>query len=187
MEAARNVMLDIETLSTQPDAVIIAIAAVVMDSESSIEFYRTISLESSLSTGGTMDADVLLWWMHSNQEEARKSVFNGISHPALDEVLTELAVFLRPITADKSTSVWGNGADFDNLILSRAYGRLGIPVPWNFRQNRCFRTLKNLYRDKVPEPVFTGIKHHALADALHQATWLRNILAYVEDTQTQQG
>ncbi len=46
--------------------------------------------------------------------------------------------------------------------------------PWNFWNNRCYRTLKNLH-PKI-ELVRTGVHHHALADAKTQALHLLEIL-----------
>lgn len=53
--------------------------------------------------------------------------------------------------------------------------------PRNFRQNRCFRTLKNLHPDCIRlEPEFQGRRHYALDDAMHQTKWLHSILNLLE-------
>jgi hypothetical protein len=73
----------------------------------------------------------------------------------------------------KNDEVWGNGADFDNLILANAYAKCCIEQPWSYRKNRCYRTLKNMYPEVQLEQV--GTAHHALCDAETQALHLIQI------------
>ncbi len=64
-------------------------------------------------------------------------------------------------------AIWGNGAGFDQPILSAVYRAVGVVQPWKFFNERCYRTLKNLY----PGFPYTRPKlaHHALEDAKAQA------------------
>jgi len=64
--------------------------------------------------------------------------------------------------------VWGNGADFDNMMLASLYDACRLAVPWKYYSNRCYRTLKSFSR---PSDMVTreGIHHNALDDAVHQA------------------
>ena len=71
-----DIMLDLETLGKLPDAAIIAIGAVHFDLETSAiqsRFYTVVDLESSVDSGGIMDASTVLWWLQQN-EEARKAL-----------------------------------------------------------------------------------------------------------------
>ena len=66
------------------------------------------------------------------------------------------------------TLVWGNGADFDLVILENYFRRMGWDqMPWSYKNVRCYRTLKNL----VPDIPFknTGVAHSAEDDAAYQA------------------
>lgn len=57
--------------------------------------------------------------------------------------------------------------------------------PRNFRQNRCFRTLKTLHPGfRRLEPGFQGRRHYALDDAIHQTKWLHRILNLLEGHNT---
>jgi exodeoxyribonuclease VIII len=49
-----------------------------------------------------------------------------------------------------------------------------LPCPWNFWDDRCYRTVKRFAPDIKMN--FSGVKHHALADARHQALHLQRIL-----------
>ena len=74
----------------------------------------------------------------------------------------------------RNVCIWGNGAAFDNVILRTAYERLGLKAPWNFWDDRCFRTVKALHPEV--EYVKSGAAHNALDDAKNQALYLMKVL-----------
>jgi exodeoxyribonuclease VIII len=75
--------------------------------------------------------------------------------------------------ANNADEMWGNGADFDNVILGASYGAIGQRPPWKYSNNRCFRTLKNLIpvdaANELWEKHAKGTHHNALDDAVRQA------------------
>jgi DNA polymerase III epsilon subunit-like protein len=163
-----HVMIDLETLGTKPGCVILTIGACTLDL--SENFYDKISVESS-SEGFLMKKDLgtLEWW--SNQDPAAmQEAFSGTK--TLDSVLIEFGIWLNKI--GKGVKVWGNGADFDLSILGAAYEACVRPIPWKPYSGRCYRTIKNLHKDVIPD-AFRGIKHTALADAQFQALHLAKI------------
>jgi inhibitor of KinA sporulation pathway (predicted exonuclease) len=107
----------------------------------------------------------MLWWMKQS-EAARKEIVEASSD--LDETLEEFTQWLPT-----DSKVWGNGADFDNVILSAAYQKVGQTLPWKFWNNRCFRTVRSLCN--VPYK-FEGTAHNALDDAKNQALHLIQIM-----------
>jgi hypothetical protein len=159
-------MLDLETMSTDPNAAIISIGAVLFDLAGiHYRFYHMIDLQSSTRSGGVVDPSTILWWLKQG-DEARLPLGNPSTdlQQALDE-------FRFHISDDMP--LWGNGSDFDNVILANSYKRLGMTPPWTHRQNRCFRTMKALYPNlKYVQP---AIAHNALADAEAQALHLIKI------------
>jgi DNA polymerase III epsilon subunit-like protein len=163
-------MLDLETLGTKPDSVILSIGAVAFSEESIInEFYTAINVQSSVEKGLKMYPDTVCWW--ANQSDAAK---NGIfeSTVTLPAALSDFLLWVRSMEADMLDSVrmWGNGEDFDNVILREAYLKVGAPpsrIPWHFRNNMSYRTLKNLLPHIEIERV--GEHHNALDDAKSQA------------------
>lgn len=165
---ANNIMVDLETMGNGPRAAIVAIGACRFDIDGlSSSFYIPISLKSSVHCGGIMDPDTVLWWMQQS-DKARAELYGKGSLP-LFETLVEFAAY-----AGENAIIWGNGATFDNVILAEAYKSTGITRPWSYRNDRCFRTIKALYPD-VPVPVFEGVEHNALHDAVHQAEHLIEI------------
>ena len=157
-------MLDLETLGNKPGSVIVAIGAVKFGHGEILEtFYERVDAESCVQLGLRMDVSTVLWWMNQS-DAARKE----ITQPGgqLSEVLLRFSSWVK----DPDAEVWGNGASFDNVLLSDAYDRAQLPRPWTYRNDRCYRTVKSLH----PEvPMARGGTHHnALDDATAQALHL---------------
>lgn len=166
-----DVMIDLETLGTRAGCGILSIGACTFMIDSSI--YLKIDPQSCRERGLKEDPETLAWW-HKQNPIARAEAFSG--KDTLEVALGGLADWLACLPANKKDIyVWGNGADFDLPILSAAYEKVGMNVPWAPFNGRCFRTLKNLYFD-VKAPIFEGMKHSALEDAKHQSRWARLIL-----------
>lgn len=173
----RDVMLDLETMGTGPRAAIVAIGAVVFDLRSRMiadTFYTAVDLGSSMRTGGHVDAMTIYWWLQQS-EEARQALL--VKDPLqLPAALCQFSEFISQCTeGQEHVRVWGNGSDFDNVILGSAYDRQHLSKPWRFYHNRCYRTVKNLFRDVPVPPREESAKHNALSDALFQARHLITI------------
>lgn len=164
-----HIMIDLETMGTRPNAPIIAIGAVMFDGNAILdEFYVNIDLESAVDDGhAVVDPKTVLWWMEQGGE-ARSALRENKK-----KVLTALYEFrdwLKPVDPD---GVWGNGASFDNIILSETYRRLNLTPPWEFWKDRCYRTMKGMYPQIKMDR--TGVHHNALDDAKSQALHLIKI------------
>jgi hypothetical protein len=171
-----NIMIDLETLDTKQDAVILSIAAVAINTEGEILGTFHEYTEDCPSNMATTSMDTILWWM-TQDKEARKLQAEAERNPLIS-TLEELSTFFRNFE-DQEIAVWGNGAAFDNVILRRAYERNGLKAPWSYRQDRCYRTLTKLF-PHIPMPEFVGVKHDALADATNQAGHLWEILKKIK-------
>lgn len=180
-------MLDLETLGTSPGSVVFAIAAVPFDFDKGVlppaavegmpeagNFYRLIDpIRSAWVYGLERDTTTMEWWTRqpkAAQAQLDAALQNGDS---LFPVLEDFRAFLAPYDPTE-VRIWGNGAAFDNVLLAELYRRLKLDVPWKFYNDRCFRTLKNLYGAAVPA-VRPDVPHHALSDARAQAQWAVNI------------
>lgn len=168
-----HVMVDLETLGTRPGCRILSIGAVVMLKSieiptTSIEFYR--ELDPNDQPGLTVDPATWAWWQEQDPA-ARDRLFATGGKPGLLPGLKEFGLWLSSVSASykdqPQVCIWGNGADFDNAILQVAFAAAGLPQPWPFWNNRCYRTLKNL-RPDLPA-VRQGVHHNALDDARTQA------------------
>jgi hypothetical protein len=168
-EPMSDVMIDLETLGRRPGCVVLSIGAVEFGPAGlGREFYIVLDIFGQKSLGLHEDPDTLAWW-EAQSIEARQ-VLTQARDPKLPKFGLSLDLFnewLSPI-GFKRVKVWGNGSDFDNAILSCLYGALDQTPPWDFWNNRCYRTLKNL----VPGPKLKreGTYHNALDDAKTQAS-----------------
>lgn len=172
-----DLMLDIETLGISIPSPIISIAGVFFDiktGEVGDSFYSVIALESALEYG-KIDSRTLQWWFKQSSEA--RSVFDQKNSFSLEHTLKTFSTFLLEKNTSKNLCVWGNGSCFDNAILANAYDKLGIPLPWNFRNDRDVRTIVDLcIRVKGKDPLSQisreGVHHNALDDALHQIRYV---------------
>jgi hypothetical protein len=162
---SKNIMLDLETLSTRVDGAILSIGAVKFDLEKGkIDdkgFYSSVSIDSNVEANRHISESTLLWWM--DQGEDAKRLFKEAK-----VVLSESLDNFRDWVGRDDCAIWGNGSDFDVAMLAHAFNTHGLDTPWKFFNVRCFRTFKNLPgAPRCAEPPL--IKHHALHDALSQA------------------
>ncbi|KGA40735.1 ATPase [Pectobacterium odoriferum] len=173
-----NLMIDLEAMGSNPQAPIVAIGAVFFEpatGELGSEFYSPVSLESAMHGGGIPDAKTIIWWTEQS-EEARAAINKGF---ALIVVLHELKKFVVTNSDPKYLRVWGNGAGFDNVILRESCKRECFGDIWQFFNDRDVRTIVELGRaigfDPKKDIPFGGERHHALADAIHQAKYVSAI------------
>jgi len=174
-----DVMVDIETLGTAAGSVVLSIGAVAFsedtpEAEWGMLRSSPISVASCRSYGLTLDESTLAWWL-GQEDAARKLLTDALASDAAS-LEQSLAVFSSWFPS--KARLWGNGADFDNALLAAAFRAVGARPPWNYSDSRCFRTMKRVF-DNVPAPEFQGVRHDALADALHQTRHLQAILACV--------
>jgi len=167
-----HVMVDLETLGRRPGCRVLSIGAVVMTGESPVEFY--LELDPNDQPGLTIDPETWAWW-ERQAPEVRDRLFTGRDKPGAAQALKQFGLWLdtvatRNLRGDLEVCLWGNGADFDNAILQTAYDNSGLPVPWPFWNNRCYRTMKSLAPDVKLARL--GDHHNALDDAKSQAAHL---------------
>lgn len=171
-----DIMLDLETMGNRSNAPIIAIGAVAFDIATKTigeQFYVKVGLESSVNAGAVIDPSTVIWWL-GQSDAARKEFENNEKAMRLSDALIAFSAFVDSVSTPKDVRIWGNGAAFDNVILSNAYNSIKLPRPWEFWNDRCYRTVKNLY-PKAPF-VRYGTAHNALNDAGSQAIHLMEML-----------
>ncbi|WP_435890270.1 3'-5' exoribonuclease domain-containing protein [Escherichia coli] len=171
-----HLMIDLETMGKNPDAPIISIGAIFFDPQTGDmgpEFSKTIDLET---TGGVIDRDTIKWWLKQSREAQSALLTDEIP---LDDALLQLREFIDENSGEFFVQVWGNGANFDNVILRRSYERQGIPCPWRYCNDRDVRTIVELGKaidfDAITDIPFEGERHNALDDARYQAKYVSAI------------
>ncbi|EKB6284096.1 3'-5' exoribonuclease [Escherichia coli] len=171
-----HLMIDLETMGKNPDAPIASIGAVFFDpqtGEQGPEFSKIIDMGTC---GGTVDISTIEWWLQRSGEARAAILADRIP---LDDALLQLREFIDENSGEFFVQVWGNGANFDNVILRRSYERQGIPCPWRYTNDRDVRTMVALGLvmdfDARNVTTFEGERHNALHDARYQAKYVSAI------------
>lgn len=166
-----DIMIDLETLGTSVDTVVISIGAVFFDTttkELGPTFNMNLKIENQLKTR-SINADTLAWWM--GQSNAAKKVFSAEALPTV----VALSAFVKWVIAnapeDGNVKPWGNGAIFDISILEHLLAEYNIKPPWKFSNVRDLRTFKEYVAGNAKINKL-GIEHNALDDAMSQAQYV---------------
>lgn len=172
-----HIMLDLETLGTRPGCAILSIGAVAFDpyaGKLGAEFYEVVSTPSCEAKGLVKDQSTLNWWSGRSAEAQKVLQEAAESKQGLGAALIKFTGYLQQF-GKRDLFVWGCGADFDQPIISACFDKCGLPTPWLFYNNRCYRTLRALANVKA-DPPRHGTYHHALDDAKTQAYQANNII-----------
>lgn len=174
----RHIMVDIESLDVLPTGVILSIGAVKFDplaGRMGEEFLRNIDTASCTALGMTIDPETQEWWKRQSPEAWAATQDNQVP---IRDALAEFAAFSQGDAPDAELAlIWCKGPSFDFTMLTNAYRVCGIPLPWQFRQERDLRTAIQLAQDLYgfEKPAHLGVLHSALDDARHQALVLVGI------------
>ena len=160
-----DVMLDLETLATSPDSVILTFGAIKFnpfDSNRDMDdgLYMRVDVDEQINLGRRVDEGTVAWW-GTQSDEVREEALGEHDRVSLDDFTRQLNKFV--LTADR---VWAQGPVFDIVILENLYRQLGKPAPWPYYAIRDSRTLlKALGDDRKGGTLL----HNALADCVSQA------------------
>ena len=167
----KNIMVDMETLGTTADAVILSIGAIKFDLGGAIDdegFYASISIDSNLEVKRKISEETLIWWLKQGPGA------QGVFHESKQTLKNALCDMVEWMDGD-DYCMWSNGADFDLPMLAHAYSCFAMDPPWKFWNSRCFRTYKTLPGASKFKMPHSGVKHNALSDAHNQVQTLQAI------------
>ena len=160
-----DVMLDLETLSTRPEATILTFGACKFSPYNQEEItqgiYFRINVDEQIAIGSHIDDETIAWWGRQ-ADDVREEALGDDNRISLEQFTQELNRFLVGVD-----NIWAQGPVFDIVILENLYRRLGKPCPWQFWQIRDSRTLLSTLGD--PREKNKAGLHNALEDAVSQA------------------
>jgi len=164
-------MLDLETLSTRPDATIATFGACKFDpyKQTDIEkgIYFRINVDEQIALGRHIDEGTIEWWGRQ-AEDVREEALGDGDRISLEQFTQELNRFI--VGTD---NIWAQGPVFDIVILENLYRQLDKPCPWQFWQIRDSRTLLSTHGD--PREKNKAGLHNALEDSVSQAQAVQHI------------
>ena len=169
-----HIMIDMESLGIGTKPVLLSLGAVKFNGDEILdEFHIAIDPSTCQAYGLEITASTVLWWMKPELEDARSALLN------MDQMNLVQALTCFQVWAGQPQGLWGNGSAEDNVWLKSAYEAVGLDCPFDFRINRCYRTVKNLVPDRALMPPDELVAHDALCDARWQAKHLQAILKFM--------
>lgn len=190
-----HLLIDIETLGTDPDAVVLSIACVpfMLDVHTYFSelvnagFVVKLHVQEQIKTHHrTVEDSVAKWWKSQPKEIFDAQVRPSPNDMGLKEGLTLFNKFVAGIEGYNfnESYVWSRGNNFDFPILKSLYKDAGIGVPYNDWRVRDVRTAIDIMAgtdDGKYEVKFGGDgfeAHNPLHDAAMDAARL-NELFYI--------
>lgn len=167
-------MIDLETLSTASNAIIISIAAVKFSfTNDSIEaFSVNVDPKSCKQLGMVASPDTIAWWKNQRTDALKAFSKNQIT---IEDALNDLTNFVG-VSNIKDTVFWCNGANFDFPILEWSCKACDREAPWkwwNLRDARTIYAISGLDMHNYPR---VGTYHNAVDDCLTQINALKECL-----------
>ena len=161
-----DIMIDIESLNTTPDCVILTIGAVLFDPKGSgiidkIELRPTIEDQTEIYNR-TINEDTLRWW-GTQSEAAQEEALGDRDRISFKDCMEVLYKFCW-----NHQNAWSNGAAFDVVVMEHAWRQLGQLPPWNFWSVRDTRTLYDITGVRLKDGGHVT-SHKAVEDAERQA------------------
>lgn len=163
-----DIMVDIETLGTDYDAVITQIGACCFDrysGEVGAEFLCNVDIDSQLRLNRVVSGGTIKFWF----DQPKKNVTWIKNTVSFTRALNDLYIWIKAKSYKRTTNFWSH-ATFDFPILCSAYNMIEHKLPFSYRNLRDIRTLvdlSNIKRTKVKE-VKT---HNALDDCVRQVKY----------------
>ena len=168
-------MIDLETLDTRPEAVVLTVGAIKFDpftrEDPHSEMYYRLDADTQAMAGRTVDDRTVEWW-GTQPPEVWQEALGDDNRTYVADFIRDLQKWLVGVEV-----VWAQGYGFDMTILENMYRSVGVPIPWNFWQVRDSRTLFKCCKEDPRKSMQTDL-HNALADAYFQAKSIQ--VAYKE-------
>jgi hypothetical protein len=158
-------MLDIETLSTRPDACVTAFGLVAFNEEGITASTKCVIKSSDWH--GHIDPGTVAWWL-GQSEEARKTMTSGVCTAAA--AAETLGGFLVDYCDGE---LWANDPDFDVVITRSWWQRMRTDAfPVSYKASRSCRTIYAEARRRnvdLQSAWHDLMAHDPLSDAVCQA------------------
>ena len=189
-----DIMVDLETLGTRQDAIVLEISAVEFNchtGEIGEVFDAKLDIDEQVQYRRSLNCETLQWWFKQD-EEARKNIFDEDVDIIRFNIPWELAEFSNFVercnnkcNSDSDRRVvklWGNGSLFDLGILQNMYETClpNMKLPWKFWAVNDVRTIVDLNPDVKRNCKFDGTPHCAVDDCKHEIKYLVETLKTIK-------
>jgi exodeoxyribonuclease VIII len=171
MNRLTDLMIDIETMGTDPDAPVTSIGCAaynLYDPTAEIKtFYVDLNWDEQVDSGKRkVSAGTIKFWL-SQKPEAQKPLLKKVDEQVAESLL-KFSKFVEDTFGKEVFYVWGNGPHFDMTILESLHKDYKMRVPWKYNKVNDLRTLMRIGKVDKDDVVREGVYHNALDDSLHQ-------------------
>lgn len=173
-------VLDLETLATDTDRAVVWWACligydVLIDSVIPVRHDQFYPIQPQLDRGRIIEADTMLFWMDQPDEVRLLLKECASQDPSeINSLLVNFSTMFEAITQGRPYELYANSPSFDCNKMKSLYADWGFAAPWDFRKERCLRTLCSTSGiDQYAVPKVPGfVKHHAFHDCRQElAIW----------------
>ncbi|MCT7633891.1 3'-5' exonuclease [Aliarcobacter butzleri] len=171
-----HIMIDIETLGTNSNALVVSISAVIFDMSSNAigdTFEVGLNEQQQLEKGAIIDQSTVDWW--DKQSDEAKTMLNRLQKIDVEFALNEFNNWIKNnFSAPSKIKLWGNGATFDNVIVRNLFERHGIDFIIPYYADKDVRTLAYVAKVNTFSYKFEGVKHYGIDDCMHQIKYCQD-------------
>ena len=158
----KDLMLDLETLGTSNNALIVQVGACYFDRDNGEIFWdkfsMNVQIQDGLNNGFEVDAGAIKFWLEHTPTFLKEAV-------PVQTMLGKLREFIS-----KKAIIWSH-ATFDAVVLQNAYNKFGEKAPFSYRNVRDIRTLVDLARIKYKKKEGDPKTHDGLEDCIYQVKY----------------
>ena len=174
---ATHAMIDIETLGTEPDCVVLSVGAVkfdpyTMSDPHSKKLWRPSADEQTSADRSVLES-TLEWWA-TQPQAIQDEAFTEDGRQPLNEFFKDLNKYL--VGVDK---IWCQGPQFDMVILENLFKQFEHHQNWAYWQIMDCRTIFNMM-PVDPRKAIQQNLHSADNDAYYQAVCVQGTYAHWE-------
>lgn len=175
-----NVMIDIETLSTDREhGLILSVGMRTFSFEENRGYdipedsqCWNIDVLSSILAGRVADDSTIKWWQARTDEQKEELVKPGTTRMLFKEAMQDIYDILAGLANSFELMVWSKGTDFDFPMLESSWKDAGVvksndDIPYKFWNKRDVRTFVGFAKLACPDVDFsrpTSVAHSALKD-----------------------
>lgn len=164
-----DLMVDLETLGTAPNAVITEVALVPFNRASqgdhatkSESLVMRLNCEEQERRGRRTYVGTLLWWLERDPDYISNALQGGL---ALDMATRNIATYISGVNPAR---IWAKSPTFDlNIIRNLLAYNSEHGIPWSYKQERDVRNSDDLSK-LLPDNTIVRAHHDAYKDCLAQ-------------------
>lgn len=183
-----HIMVDIETLSTKPNAAVLSIALVEFDpTNGEVLDKMKVALSTYEQDNRHVDPNTVRWWVNQ-----AKTNIQAVEASFTDDTvnLGDAIRMVKNFVTDKvflssghrkNVNVWSCDPDFDLVILDNLFEELGFASPFYFFEHRSVRTMRMLGKMIFEDEFKHEATHDPYDDCVRQIKEVSRVMSAISN------